>query len=52
MIGQPTEGALIALAMKVRLRFKIFQKFKKKERAGIVRSDRSDQTSLQSPDWF
>lgn len=52
MIGQPTEGALIALAMKVRLlRFKIFQKFKKKK-AGIVRSDRSDQTSLQSPDWF
>lgn len=56
VIGQPTEGALLALAMKVRLlRFKIFQKLKnnnKKRKAGHVKSDSSDQTSLKSTDCF
>lgn len=50
MMGQPTEGALIALAMKVS--FKIFQNLKKKKSAGIVRSESSDQMPLKSPDWF
>lgn len=56
VIGQPTEGALLALAMKVRLlRFKIFQNLKnnnKKRKAGRVKSDSSDQTSLKSADCF
>lgn len=53
MIGQPTEGALIALAMKVRLRFKIFQKFKKKKKelgllglTGVIRLLYSPQTGF------